>query len=324
MPLSRELQIIFLGDEGAGKTTLLATFARYLALVGMPNEYYFEDLNAPRRRHVGGDSEKGRPWVGGADVRAVTAEFKGGGRVWRVTDLAGCDHLPYLAASPRRPDAAVITVNARTGLGREGIRQARACAILGIPDVIVYVNLFGQAPESRHVKTVAAETDILLQDYLGRWPVKTFIGNYLDAVREMALRPGGPFRSFLCPLAETLASLDPKEDESVRTEGTRIPCVLLNLEGTLNSVLSVPDQSRVTVRFHGSETSVPGVMELRSGPEESRRQKAFLRSGECSEAVVLLDAPLAWNGGDRFFIEYEDRLRITGIAARRAAFPPFA
>ncbi len=130
MPSEKELRAVFLGDEGAGKTTLLATLLRYLALTGMPNDYYFEDLNEPRRRHIGGDAEEKDPWPGGADVRAVTAEVSGGGQTWLLTDLAGSDHLAYLAAAPRRPDAAVITVSARTGLGREGIRQVRACAKL--------------------------------------------------------------------------------------------------------------------------------------------------------------------------------------------------
>ena len=323
MPSEKELRAVFLGDEGAGKTTLLATLLRYLALTGMPNDYYFEDLNEPRRRHIGGDAEEKDPWPGGADVRAVTAEVSGGGQTWLLTDLAGSDHLAYLAAAPRRPDAAVITVSARTGLGREGIRQVRACGVLGIPNVIVYINLFGQDRESLRVRTVQIETERLVQDYLGRWPVKTLAGNYLEAVRDMAERPNGLFRSFLDPLAETLGSLDTSPDAPVTEESAQVDCLLLNLEGTLNSVLSVPDGSRVSLRFRGESASVGAVMELRSGPEEKRRQKAFLRSGECSEAVLRLDAPVRHLGGSRFFLDYEDRLRITGIAARRSAFPPF-
>ncbi len=323
MPFSNELRLIFLGDEGAGKTTLLSTLVRYLALTGMPNEYYFEDLNAPRRHHVGGDGEKEHPWVGGADVREITVTLRGNGRVWHMTDLAGADHLPCLAAAPKRPDAAILTVSGRTGLGREGIRQLRACAILGIPDVIVYISLFGQDPASLRIRTVRAETERLVQDYLGRWPVATFTGNYRDAVTDMAAHPNGPFRSFLDPLTETLEELDPSPAGTVEKEGKILPCLLLNLEGTLNSVLSVPDRSRVTLRFRGQDAAAGAVMALCSGPEETRRQKAFLRSGECSEAQLLLDAPIAWQGGDRFFLEYEDRLRITGIAARRSAFPPF-
>ena len=323
MPSQKELRAVFLGDEGAGKTTLLATLLRYLALTGMPNDYYYEDLNAPHRRHVGGEREEKDPWSGGADVRAVTAEVSGGGQVWRLTDLAESDHLAYLAAEPRRPDAAVITVSARTGLGREGIRQIRSCAVLGIPNVIVYINLFGQDRESPRVRTIQIETERLVQDYLVRWPVKTLSGNYLDAVRDMAERPHGLFHSFLDPLAETLGSLDTAPDAPVTSKDTEVSCLVLNLEGTLSSVLSVPDQSRVSLRFRGESAAVGAVMELRSGPEEKRRQKAFLRSGECSEAVLHLDAPIRFSGGSRFFLDYEDRLRITGIAARRSAFPPF-
>ena len=214
-------------------------------------------------------------------------------------------------------------MNGRLGLGKEGIRQLRACAMAGIPDVIVYVNLFALDGESRKIKTVRAETDSLVQDYLGRWPVKTFTGDYREAVADMARHPRGPFRSFLDPLTETLENLDAAEDPPVTRKGAEIPCLLLNLEGTLNSVLSVPDLSRVRLCFRGEKEWTGGVMELRSGPEDAGRQKAFLRSGECSEAVVRTDAPLSWNGGSRFFLEYEDRLRITGIAARRCAFPPF-
>ena len=103
MPSEKELRAVFLGDEGAGKTTLLATLLRYLALTGMPNDYYFEDLNEPRRRHISGDAEEKDPWPGGADVRAVTAEVSGGGQTWLLTDLAGSDHLAYLAALPAGP-----------------------------------------------------------------------------------------------------------------------------------------------------------------------------------------------------------------------------
>ncbi len=322
--MSNELRVIFLGDEGAGKTTLLATLTRYLALTGMPNDYYFEDLNEPHRRHIGGDAEKKDPWAGGADVRAVTATVTGRGAAWHLTDLKGSDHLAYLAAVPQRPDAAVLTVNGRLGLGREAIRQVRACALLGIPDVVVYINLFGQSPASRRIRTLRTETDRLVQDYLGRWPLKTLEGNYTDAVQDMARHPNGPFRSFLDPLAEALEGLDPAQDPEVCRQGDTVPCLLLNLEGTLSSVLSVPDGSRVDMTFRGERTAASGVMHLISGPEETRRQKAFLRSGECSEALIRLDEPMKWTGGRRFFLEYQDRLRITGIAARRSAFPPFA
>ncbi len=323
MPSQNELRAVLLGDEGAGKTTLLSTLARFLSLTGMPNDYYYEDLVRPRRGHIGGEREEKDPWAGGADVRAVTAEITGKGRTWYLTDLAEADHLAFLAALPRCPDAAIVTVSARTGLGREGIRQVRACGVLGIPSVIVYISLFGQDPSSRRVKTIQIETERLVHDYLGRWPVMTLTGNFHEAVRDMEAHPLGPFRSFLPSLAGALLSLDTRPDTPVPAGGRDVPCLLLNLEGTLNSVLSVPDGARVKMRFRGEKAEADGIMELRSGPEEARKQKAFLRSGECSEALVRLDEPVIWQGGARFFLEYEDRLRITGIAARRSAFPPF-
>ncbi len=325
MSESAPVSVIFLGDEGSGKTTLLASLARYFALNDLPNQVFYEDLCAPRRRFVGSASNPdGNGWIGGAHVRAVTCAFHGRLRSFDITDTAGDEQLCCLAAMPDPPDAAVLVINGRTGMGRNAIGQLRALGILGISQVILYISLFGQARSAKRISNIRVESEQLVEDYTGRWPVKCVLGNYREAVEQMEAHPKGPFGGALSELDDALDELRKRPPLEKTLHGKRLPCLVMNLEDTVTGVASVPDGSGVTVYFPETRQECGAHLHFLAGPENHRLPpRTLLRSGECAEAELVLDREAVWTGGGRLNLHYNGALRLTAIAAARSGFLPF-
>ena len=326
MSESGPVRLILLGDEGSGKTTLLASLARYFSLNDIPNQVYYEDLCQPRRGFVGSSSDPtGKGWIGGAHLRAVTAAFHGRLRSFDITDVEGDEHLCCLAAMPDPPDAAILVVNGRTGMGRDAIGQVRALGILGVTQVILYVSLFGQSRSARRISAIRAESEQLVEDYTGRWPIKCVLGSYKEAVEQMEARPRGPFGGCLAELDDALDDLRKAPRKENTLHGDRIPCLLLNMEDTVTGVVSVPDGAGVTVRFPETGEERKAHIRYLAGPERHRLHRPdVLRSGECAEAMLLLEKEAVWTGGGRLNLYYNDRLRLTAVGAARSGFLPFA
>ncbi len=320
------VRLILLGDEGSGKTTLLAALCRYLALNDIPNTLYYEDLCEPRRGFIGSTSDPdGRGWIGGAHVRTVTARLRGRLRSFDITDAAADDQLCCMAAMPVPPDAAILVVNGRTGMGRDAIGQLRALGVLGVSQVILYISLFGQARSARRISNIRVESEQLVEDYTGRWPVKTVLGSYREAVEQMESHPHGPFGGCLSDLDDALDDLKKLPGTEKTLHGDRIPCLLLNMEDTVTGVVSVPDGAGVTVRFPESGEERAARLHLLAGPERHRLPlPPVLRSGECAEAMLALDRDAVWTGGGRMNLYYNGQLRLTAIGAARSGFLPFA
>ena len=326
MSESGPVRVIFLGDEGSGKTTLLASLARYFALNDLPNQVYYEDLCDPRRRFVGSSSNPdGKGWIGGAYVRYVTCAFHGRLRSFDITDAAGDGQLCFLAAQPTPPDAAVLVINGRTGMGRDAIGQLRALGVLGVRQVILYISLFGQARSSRRISSIRVESEQLVEDYTGHWPVKCILGNYTEAVEQMEAHPRGPFGGCLSEMDDALDELKRRPALEETRHGKRIPCLLLNLEDTVTGVTNVPDGAGVTVRFPESGGERRGRLRFLAGPELHRLPpRTLLRSGECAEAELILEEEAVWTGGGRLNVYYNDQLRLSAVGAARSGFLPFA
>ena len=241
-----------------------------------------------------------------------------------LIDAAGQDHQPYLLASPVTPDAAIFVVDGRTGLGRSGIQQIRLAAELGISQVILYINQFGQPPYSGRMRAIQSETEALIEDHSGLSPAAVIHGNYKTAVREMEARPKGPFSNCLSELAAAMYSLVPRTVDPAVRSGYTIPAAILNLEGGF-SVAPLPDGSHVKIKLSGTRGEIDAVVRFVRGPEwKDTPDDRVLRSGQVAEVLIQCKSTVSWQGAERFSLFLNDTLRATGIAAVRSAFEPFA